>query len=428
MAILIEQADRQIYKDGAYIQQSHNYHRVAMQLYLWAFSFAQANGEKVPPEWMAAMERSLDFLLAHQNPADGRLPNYGANDGSYPLPLSSCELPDFRPLLQALSIATRGERLYDPGPWDELAAWHFGARAFDLPIRRPAAASVSLRPTGYHVLRGNRPESFCAFRCGTIPDRFSQIDMLHLDVWWRGQNVLTDGGTYRYNGTTAWHNHFLRTECHNTITVDGHDQMLHFRQFKTLFRTEAQLLRFEDNPDFAVCEGEHYGYRRERRCTHRRAVLFVKDDVWVVADTILGEGNHRARLQWLGGDFPWQFDLENARLTLETPAGPFIVSVFDGSGNPYTDANALAGGEHPPRGWQSRWYGEKIPLPSLAVTAGAEVPIAFVSILCAGTPDVTVSEDGWSVAAGDKTFCFRFDGTSFADVELAALPATKARP
>jgi asparagine synthase (glutamine-hydrolysing) len=397
MSMLIEQADRQIYSDGAYIQQSHNYHRVAMQLYLWVFAFARVNGERIPSEWTAAMERSLDFLFAHQNPADGSLPNYGANDGSLPIPLSSCDIPDFRPVLQALSIATRAERLYEPGPWDEEAVWYFGASALDLPLRKRVAISRSLMPTGYHVLRGNLPESFGAFRCGNIPDRFSQIDMLHLDLWWNGHNVLVDGGTYRYNGAPTWHNHFLRTECHNTLNLDGRDQMLHFRQFKTLFRTEARLLNFEDNAQWGTLEGEHYGYRREQHCIHRRAILFLKDDVWIVADTVKGEGVHTARIQWLGGDFPWTFDAACARLVLKTPAGPFSVSVFDEAGVPSPGTDVQCGSDHPPRGWQSRSYGEKVAVPSLAATATGPVPLSFVTILCVGIPEVSVLNGEWTV-------------------------------
>src|SRR5580704_3688956 len=98
-----------VYRDGGYLQDSHNYHRGATQLYLWATVFMRVNGEAPPKSWIEAMERSLDFLLAHQNEADGRLPNYGSNDGSNPLVLATTDFSDFRALLQALSVATRGE-------------------------------------------------------------------------------------------------------------------------------------------------------------------------------------------------------------------------------------------------------------------------------------------------------------------------------
>ncbi len=132
--LLAREADRQVYPDGGYIQQSHNYHRVAMQTYIWAAALLQRGGEPVPREWLAAMERSLDFLVAHQNPGDGRLPNYGSNDGSRPVILASTDYSDFRPTLQALSVLTRGERIYETGPWDEMAAWHFGPQILNLPL------------------------------------------------------------------------------------------------------------------------------------------------------------------------------------------------------------------------------------------------------------------------------------------------------
>lgn len=416
LQLLEEQADRQFYPDGAYIQQSHNYHRVAMQIYLWALAFARKNGNIPPRKWIDAMERSLDFLVCHQNAANGSLPNYGGNDGSLPLPLSGCDFSDFRPTLQALSVATRGERIYQPGPWDEMAVWLFGPGILRLPIRVPSKQSVSFPFTGYHVLRGKDTDSFCAFRCGTILDRFSQIDMLHLDVWWRGQNVLVDAGSYLFNGPEHWHNHFTRTESHNTVQIDGHDQMFHYRQFKSLYWTKAKLLRFEDSPGWVVCEGEHYGYQRHSgKCVHRRSVLFVKDDIFVVIDSITGDGVHNARLHWLAGKYPYEFDPSKSCLRLATPKGPFSVMIFDSAGTPYA-GDVVSGADTPPRGWLSRYYGEKAPVPSLAVTCTGVLPITFVSVMAPGIPEVSVSGDVWTIALPERSAHFRIESGSFIEV------------
>ena len=401
--LLEQEANHQFYPDGAYIQQSHNYHRFAIQMYLWAIGFARSHSDPVPSDWIRAIERSLDFLLAHQNPLDGRLPNYGANDGALPLPLSSCDFSDFRPTLQAASIMARQERVFHPGPWDEMAVWLYGPSALDLPLRKVNRTSVSFSQTGYHILRGRRPENFAFFRCGTIQDRFSQIDMLHLDVWWRGHNVLVDPGSYLYNGPEEWHNHFLCTESHNTVQVDDRDQMLHYRKFKCLYWTKAELLRFEDNADWALCEGEHYGYQRHPgRCVHRRSVLYFKDDLWIVVDRMEGLGKHHVRLHWLGGDFPYSLGLDGqTSLQLKTPDGPFHVSVFDASGHPLS-GEIVAGQYNPPRGWLSRYYGEKVPVPSFVVEQFERLPLTLVSILGPHVPSVSVSASSWSVMAGDR--------------------------
>jgi len=402
--ILVEEAERQFYEDGGYIQQSHNYHRVALQDYLWACSFARAMGDRPADAWLRALNRSLDLLLAHQNPADGRLPNYGSNDGALPSPLSTCDFSDLRPVLQAVSVLVRGERVYEPGPWDEATAWFLGARALDAPLRRPTRQSVSFAVTGYHVLRGREEQNFGTFRCGTLRHRFSQIDMLHLDVWWRGQNVLVDAGSYQYNAAPAWHEHFMRTASHNTVVVDGRDQMLHRRQFKVLYWTRAQLLGFDDGPKRTVTVGEHYGYRRHAgACVHRRSVLFVKDDLWVVIDRISGEGVHDLGLHWLGGDFAWTHD--GAALRLDTPEGAFSVAVFDADGTS-APSTIVAGADDPPRGWLSRYYGEKVAVPSLIVERRVPAPHTFVSVLSGVDYSVRVDAQRWTFSTEDRQITF----------------------
>jgi len=412
--LLSSEAERQFFSDGGYLQQSHNYHRSVLQLYLCATALARRRRTQEDKRWLAAMERSLDFLYPQQNPEDGRLPNYGANDGAMPCVLTCCDFSDFRPLLQALSIACRGERIYEPGPWDEEAAWLFGAGALDLPLRTPNRKSASFTYTGHHVLRGNEPSSFTTFRCGTVRERFSQIDMLHLDVWWRGQNVLVDGGSYLYNAGDRWHDHFHSTAVHNTVTVDNRDQMLHLRKFKNIHWIRAKLERFEDTAEWALCGGTHYGYRNgpDKGCIHRRTVLFLKDDTWIVVDELTGAGAHSARLHWLCGPYPHDADAMNASLVLDTPAGPFSVAVRD-QNSAVPTGDIVAGQETPPRGWLSRYYGEKLAVPSLAVESRGELPQTFVSVLGAGRRiSIDLTAGTWRVRTERQEVQFRqIDGS-----------------
>lgn len=395
-AILTEQADRQVYPDGGSINQSHNYARTALQDYLLAARFAEAAGEPVPASWKGALRRSLAFLLAQQNPVDGSLPNYGSNDGSMPRVLSTCAFPDFRPLLQELAAVAEGRRLYPAGPWDEAVAWTEGPGALDLPEAVPRRRSVSFGHTGYHVLRGDREDTFAVFRCGSVLDRFSQIDMLHVDLTWRGHNVLADAGSYQYNGEARWHDHFVRTASHNTVTVDGADQMLHARRFKTLYRTEASLTRFE--PDRAA--GYHDGYRRlSPNVCHHRGVVRLSDDLWVVVDRLTGDRPFEARIHWLGGDFPTGSPTgRGASLELLTPDGRFSATIYSVDGEPL-DGTIARGEEDPPRGWLARAYFRKTAVASFAVTATG--PGTWVSVLAAGdAPRVTVDGDRWTLRHG----------------------------
>lgn len=405
--IVDECATGQFKPDGGYIQNSHNYHRAALQFYLWGAALSRHLGRTFPGSWRRAMELSLDFLHAHQNPTDGRLPNYGANDGALPLLLSTCDYSDFRPVLQAVSVVTRGERLYPPGPWDEEAAWiATPAQVADAPLRPRAQVSVSMDNSGYHVLRGKDPATFVSFRCGDLTERFSQIDMLSVDLWWQGQNVIVDAGSYLYNGPTAWNEHFFRTSGHNVLQVDGRDQMLHHRKFKVLYWTKARLLRFEDNSSWCLAEGEHDGFLRYLpRGVHRRAVLLNKDtSSVVVVDTIMGEGVHDVNLQWLAGSQTFTFDSPGCLLRLGTPAGSYFIKAV--GSQPGASGVVACGQNSPPRGWLSRYYGEKIPVPSLNVGGRVPLPFTFVTILSPMLPSVCKTEDSWCVRTGNHQLVF----------------------
>lgn len=411
--ILDRQADRQIYPDGAYISQSHNYERSVLHVYLAAVSLLKSRRMEVPTSWLEALGRAFDFLYAQQNQADGRLPNYGGNDGAMPLILSTCDYSDFRPTLQAVSIACRGERAYPCGPWDEMAVWLLGVGALAAPLKADQErASVSFASTGYHILRNRRgrSESFAVLRCGSLKDRFSQIDMLHTDIWWRGENVCVDPGTFLYNGPSQWHAYFYGTSSHNTVTVDGRDQMLHIRKFKCLYPTEAKLLAFRDGGEPAVMQGEHYGFTRHAgHCVHRRTVIHEPDlDVWIVVDDITGDGAHRVRLHWQAGDYPFEGPSPEApnRLRLWTPQGGFDISTYGRAGQPATSANVVCGQALPePRGWLSRYYGVKVAAPSFEVMTDGPLPARFVTVL--GSCEVShklhvdAEEKRWRVEFGD---------------------------
>jgi len=393
--LLAEQAERQFYPDGGYIQQSHNYHRLACQVLLWACAVARAAGETPDAAWIGALDRSLDFLGAAIHPDDGRLPNYGANDGGLPSPLSSCAFSDFRPTLQAMAVVTRGERRFPPGPWDEEALWFAGSAAIDAPYRPAPLASRSFAHSGHHLLRGRDRGHFGAFRCGTVRDRFSQIDMLHLDVWWRGHNVLADGGSYLYNGPPAWNEHFVRTASHNTVQVGGWDQMVHARRFKCLYWTPAQLLTFERGDGWILAAGEHRGFERELDgCVHRRSVLLFDDELWFVVDRVVGPGDPPIRLHWLAG-CPGAAAADGRSATLDTPAGPYRIAVLDPGGEPRA-LDVVSGRDDPPRGWLSRHYARKRPVPSIVARTEGALPRTLISVL--GPPDATVAavgEDHW---------------------------------
>src|SRR4051794_23943800 len=95
-------------------------------------------------------------------------------------------------------------------------------------------------------------------------------------------------------------------------------------------------------------------------------------------------------------------------MTLHTPEGPFTVTVLDEAGAPLP-ATVVSGQESPPRGWLSRYYAERTPVPSLAVERSGPAPMTMVSVLAGGTPRVRVEGGRWSVEASGSACVFSLE-------------------
>lgn len=355
----------QVYDDGAYVQNSVNYSRFVVQLLTWTIAIARANRVQLPALVADRARRLLRFLVALQDPSTGRLPNYGPNDGALILPLSSCDYLDYRPALQALSLALDDGRLYEPGPWDEEALWLLGPTALEQsysPLRDLWNQAVAFPNGGYYTLRG--PSTHAFIRCTTHRHRPAQADMLHLDVWYEGQNVMLDPGTLSYNLPAPWARYFAGTEAHNTVSVDGKDQMDKGPRFMWLRWTKGKCLEFTTRPGLTKFVGEHYGYSP---VVHRRKVILV-EDLYVVIDYLDDHTGaaHTYRLHWLVADLPMERDRTGATVTLPTPTSHQVRVEVLSTGAQQIDWTY--GDETPPRGWHSLYYGLRSPAWSLAST------------------------------------------------------------
>jgi hypothetical protein len=160
-------------------------------------------------------------------------------------------------------------------------------------------------------------------------------------------------------------------------------------------------------------------------------VLLLKDRECIVAvDTIGGAGEHNVKLQWLAGAAEYAFDPESSLLRLNTPVGPFFVKVVDGCALP-ANADVACGRQSPPRGWLSRYYGEKAAVPSLHAGGRLPLPATLVTVLSPAEPLVSLRDGAWMVDVDGQQLAFtlrdgRFD--SIAETEGISLAAVATTP
>jgi Heparinase II/III-like protein/Heparinase II/III N-terminus len=383
-----EEALRLVRPDGTFRQKSHNYHRLMLHLYLWSASLAAEVGDRFAGVVRARLEAAVRYLEAVVDAESGEAPNFVANDGALILPLGEAAYTDFRPTLRAgrrlaarLAGAHEGSAPVVAGDdLDEMSLWLFGAVAAPAAVvPRTEAPPRAFVDGGIYTL--HQPRSWVFAHAEHFRDRPGQADQLHVDLWWRGINVARDAGTYMYYGPPGLNDWFRGSSCHNTVTVDGRDQMEPGPRFLWASRAQA---RARIDHDASAVPGSlwmtHDGYQRlSPPVSHERRVTALGDDVWLVTDELRGARSRHYRLHWLLPDFPARPDGDGVWV-LETPAGPYFVQVVV-VGRPNTVAflRRAVADEAAPWGWESRHYAERTPAQSLIVeVTGTEEKLVTV--------------------------------------------------
>jgi asparagine synthase (glutamine-hydrolysing) len=365
---VLEQSGRDlIYDDGSFVQHSVNYHRLMLQDYLWAIRLGEVNGQPLSKELKEKVKKSGDFLYQIQDDITGKVPCYGQNDGALILPLNNCDYQDFRPVIQSVHYLSNQFRCYDKGDWDEDLIWLFGTEAFKSPVKAQSRTDLKADIGGYYTLRSE--SGFAFIRCATFHDRPGQADMLHLDLWRKGHNIATDAGTYSYNSPEPWNNPFAHSDYHNTVTVDGYDQMERAGKFLWIPWLKSRVIcnTHSINGCLTYWEGEHKGYHRLKSpVCHRRGILRIDDKAWLVLDKMTSNEKHNYRLHWLLPNMPFEWDKNIGKIFLKDYQ--IQLGTFSGCGK-YT---LICGDENSPRGWRSPYYSYHEPALSADMTVCSE--------------------------------------------------------
>lgn len=337
---LENRANKLIMQDGGFSQYSVNYHRVMLDSYCLAEIIRQKlNLTAFSNDLYQQVAKATDWLYVLTQES-GDVPNLGANDGARLLPVSTTDYRDFRPTVQLGSTLFVEHSYYqDAGSYDQILMF-FGISKknktqFNLPIKNNNFAESGL-------ITAQRQDFFVAFKLPIFKFRPSQCDALHLDVWWRGQNILRDGGTFSYNSTQDDLDYFSGVASHNTVQFDQHLQMPRLSRF--LFGAWLKPIDLRYQPYQFSC-----GYQDHWQAKHHRAIDMADKQI-TVTDIISGF-KQQAVLRWRLCPDEWRLTdniLTNGKLQIEINAESDISII-------------LAQGE------ESRYYYQKTKLPVLEI-------------------------------------------------------------
>jgi hypothetical protein len=283
-----QEIDYQVYDDGTFLQFSMNYNRVLVQLLSLGISITEKNNRPFSKIVHLKAYKTLNFLYQCLQKENGFLPNYGANDGALFFPLSDTKYRDYRPQLNTLHFILTGGHLFDSKEVQEDLFWVLNNRSAGQIFNhlKQELGTISFNHGGYYLCRTEK--TFTFIRCGSHKDRPSHADNLHMDVWVKGDNILRDSGTYKYNTDKELADYFTGTHGHNTVLVNNMSQMLKGTRFIWFYWTQCLSSKWTEDMNYYIFEGSISAFRYlNKEAVHNRQIKISKcGSHWLVKDDV----------------------------------------------------------------------------------------------------------------------------------------------
>jgi hypothetical protein len=358
--LMTESLFAQVYPDGVQKELTVHYHGVAFRAF-YAFSEVYENiGRALPNEFTDLVYRMLDYMAYVARP-----------NGCGPLNNDSDYVYSWKNIERVVDKYDRDDWRYIISNGNE------GKEPDKLSVYYPWAGQAVMR-SGW-----DKDARWSFFDMGPWGIGHQHSDKLHLSITAYGRDIIVDSGRYTYVGYKGgpdypWRDYFITSPSHNVILVDGKGQKPRTAVFKEPLN---DVFVSTDKYDFArgIYDEGYDGIDDD--ITHTRALLYLREGCWVVADRFEAGKPHKVEAMWR-----YHPDCEVVR------EGLCVASADDGKGNiritpvlPEGWELELVRGRPEPsiQGWYSREYNMKTPNTVAVYSAQIDEPCSFVWVFTA---------------------------------------------
>lgn len=269
--LLENRVKKLILQDGTFAQKSLNYHRVVVDtLSFVLYGMKKFDEPPFSPEVEKRLEELGEWLLQMISNEKGEVPNIGANDGALFETLHNCSYRDFRPSLQLFFALLKQVRIWEDKSVNEPLAW----RGLTSGLNRSEAGTLTSCIRDKEFVQMVYKDIIV--RVKATQDNFRPSnDVLHVDVWYHGQNVLMDAGSYSYNSDLS--DYFNSSRAHNTMQFGNDEPMPKISRFLNgkwvKVESDKNVVEEKDKISWA---GEYKDYNGNR---HKRSVILKKEEL-----------------------------------------------------------------------------------------------------------------------------------------------------
>ncbi|MCH6257106.1 heparinase II/III family protein [Puniceicoccaceae bacterium K14] len=269
--------------------------------------------------------------------------------------------------------------------------------------------------------------NYMFFDMGDWGDNHMNQDQLNLEVYAKGRHFLVNGGKWRYTTSDPdadWMplaKYFKNTSSYNCVLVNGYEQIFGDARGTMISGESFDYADGTFDAGFGeVVPGRDEKLFRERGLStlmedrmpgvsHRRQILFVKPDFWIVRDTIAGPNVERAEQLWHfydgaiapvgGAESAWSTQFEDSNLIVKTiGSGEMSANSYEGQKEPFI------------AGWHCPYYDVVRPAPELRFEQKAKDEIVFHTLIAPVNGAVTEAPE-FSIEG--STYKVSFNGKNF---------------
>jgi len=389
--------------EGVHMERTPIYHLVATGAFLQAYRIARLNNIVVPPYMLPILEKAAEYIMKLVKP-DFSTPMIGDADRN-----SLLDRKSDTSLYEGMNLTIDPHDLNEMRSFFRTMAELTGREDFKYfstgrkEGTPPKNKNYGLADQGFYITRtGWEEKDNYLMVTGVQLERgerstHSHYDAGHIELQVEGQDILVDTGRYIYNASiwSDWRKYFRSPAAHNTVFVDEHimGEVPDTSDRTRGVRTFCHL--FESNENYDLIDVSHNGYAfMEEPVFHRRRVIYLKPDIWLVDDIITGYGEHDYKLyfNFAPGELKALKEDSDSYSFVRNRVSVDIMPVLKDT----MTSQVLEGSENPKGGWISYGYPVKVPAPQLIYRKNGKAPVRFLTaIMKSGCAEVssTVDED-----------------------------------
>ena len=348
----------QVFPDGTQYEISAGYHSMSGSGFELPYQLAKDNGLPVDPLLEERLEGMFQYTAYTARP-DFTHPSIndsgGVGGGSAAWALNGGELFDRDDLRW---IGTKGER---------------GSI--------PDHASHAFEDSGIYVMRsGWDPDAkYLIMDAGAYSAAHQHEDKLSFEIAYGSDPLIVDPGIASYM-PEPWTEYYKHTRSHNTVIIDGGGQIS--RETQTWADwvgsvREENRVQMGKGLDYAISQYDA-GYEGVLdKVVHQRAILFVRNDYYLLFDRVSGKGAHtvEALFQFM----PVRVHVDGNRVRTDREGLRNIELAPLNLGTNFRPS-LVTGQNNPVQGWISNR--ENMPAPcAIYRKKGAELPVEFGCVM-----------------------------------------------